>query len=222
MRTRTLISRALPLFLLLLCLAPEAKADPVVITSGFVSFGAQSTFILQGQGVSIGGVTRNIVAADVRAPGASFRLDRGFFNDPLFPTNSYTAGGVTYGSWLFGSDSLVLEFQAPNAVLPTGTGQQDFVFSAPFTMTGVVFVSTEQSGVVGGIRTVISGSGTVTYTARRPNSPDPNAPWTSTSLTYTFGPAQPVPEPATMLLMGTGLAALAARRRLRRGERGGR
>ncbi|HKG13135.1 MAG TPA: PEP-CTERM sorting domain-containing protein [Pyrinomonadaceae bacterium] len=219
MRTRPLIFRALPLLLLLLCLAPEAKADPIVITSGFVSFGSQSTFSLQGQGVSISGFTRNIVAADVHAPGDTFRLNRSFGNDPLFPAGAITVGGVTYNSFLFGSDALSLDFQAQNAVIPLGADQQSLVFSVPFTMTGVIFVSTVQSGVPGGVRVPITGSGTVTYTANRVNSPDPNSPWFSTSVTYTFGPAQPVPEPATMLLLGTGLAALAARRRLRKGGR---
>lgn len=228
MRTRTLALRLLPLLLLLVCLAPEAKADPVVITSGHVAFGGQfvngvfvadDTFSLQGQGVSMSGGTRNIVAADVHSPGDTFRLNRGFVNDPLFPQGSVTVGGVTYNSWLFGSDSLALDFHTANAVIPTGTGQQDFVFSVPFTMTGVIFISTAQSGVLGGIRTEVTGSGTATYTARRVNSPDPNAPWFSTSLVYDFGPAQPVPEPAAMLLLGTGLAALAARRKLRKGGR---
>lgn len=217
MRTRTHIFRALPL-LLLLCLAPEAKADPIVITSGQVSFAAQlanSTFSLQGQGVSISGFTRNILAASVFSPGSTYRLGRGFVNDPFIPAGSFTSGGVTYSSFLFGSDTLNVQFQAADAVIPTGADQQSLVFSVPFTMSGFIFVSTAQSGVPGGVFTNFTGSGTATFTAHRLNSPDPNAPWFGDSLTYNFGPAQPAPEPATMLLFGTGLAAFAARRRLR-------
>lgn len=227
MRTRTLILSALPLLLLLLCLAPEAKADPILITSGHVSFGgpvvngqvvADDTFSLQGQGVSISGVTRNILGASVFSPGDTYRINRGFVNDPLFPVGSFTAGGVTYTSFMFGSDTLNLQFEAQDAIIPTGTDQQQLVFSVPFTMTGFIFVVGNTPGVPG-VLTNITGSGTATFTATRVNSPDPNAPWSGRSLTYNFGPAQPVPEPATMVLLGTGLAALAARRKLHKDGR---
>lgn len=48
----------------------------------------------------------------------------------------------------------------------------------------------------------------------------PNAGQRVDSQTYTFSVVQPVPEPATILLLGTGLAGVIAGARKRRGGRG--
>lgn len=65
-----------------------------------------------------------------------------------------------------------------------------------------------------GIHTELVGGGTATASFHRSSL---HAPWTLRSLNYTFNNPEPVPEPATMLLFGTGVARIAAKvYRLRR------
>ena len=83
------------------------------------------------------------------------------------------------------------------------------VITAPFPLSGFFsdHILIEQ--------TQIFGRGTASITMTRFSSPEFQG-WVGSSVRYDFASPEPVPEPASMLLFGSGLAALAAVRRRRR------
>jgi hypothetical protein len=125
-------------------------------------------------------------------------------NGTAFPPFRLNGGSVTW---------------AGSAIVPTLIDREEAIFSLPFTMSGTVF----GTNILGNLflppdpaETVIfslsfEASGTALVFLDSQHRPD------FVNFTITSGSAQfePVPEPATLLLLSTGLAAVAGLRRRR-------
>lgn len=221
-------SRVSPAFLLLalvLFASVEARADAIAITSG--SFGTSTPgpggsfrtfgFDFAGDNLSLRGTEPDGRSQNVNttapcfpcSPGQSFFISHPASLFTFSPTATLVFNGQTYIGWANGP----LNFVTSEFVVPT-TGESLVTLTGHFTMTGGVTFTPRLLGEPQGVPFSVSdvyGSGLVTVRLQQSFGK-----YWITSVRYEF---QPTPEPATLILLGSGIAGLAARQRRRSSQR---
>lgn len=197
--------RAFLSLIFLVLLSSVSYADPIVITGGTANIIGPAT------GPAVGSFA--LFAPGFSASGAG---DRNSANGlAIIHGGSRFLGSFTSGATSGGGVFLdtTLNFTLSPFTRPDPATSANLVFvSTAFNMTGVLDVRASGMGLPVLFNSPVSGNGFALIRYDRVGE-DLFIP---TNVTYYFGATEPIPEPATLVLIGTGLAGIAAQVRRRR------
>jgi PEP-CTERM motif len=205
-----------------LCLgvASPASADPITITGGSIVF--PQAAILQAGPISIVG-TRGFSIKGVIDTGENPRIDPIAQCFPCTPGIPFGLGaqltgsgfiadatldGQTYPNFGSAASNVFVSLELDGMTTLPDVRGSSIVITKPFTVDQHSFFESPDTGSV-----PLRGGGVVTLTL----SANPSLPvWEFGQLRYDFQTPAPVPEPATIVLVGGGLVGTLLRFRKRR------
>ena len=210
-----------------------AHADTIVITGGGanIPWDDPSSFGLRGDNFALNSLFSRIpppsplsICFAGCAPGTVVNLSSTWGAaavGALGQAQNAVVTGVRYAvpadhtTWLRPAGTLV--FDAPGVLLPPLPGGDPQVISlvAPFLFSGRVlgFPQDAPEGTPPLFDVSLTGRGVVDFRLRDEGT----GVWRFADLTYTFQDQEPIPEPMSLVLVGSGLAGMVFGRRVRRG-----